>query len=195
MENIPFGAADITIGEGADAEVIKFDGKENLQHEGGEITITPMFADFTSVDFGESIYDKRVTGYEVTVSFTAMEEKIKNIQLALSATATVTNDNGDVIGITDAKLGTSMRAKAKKVRIHPRVMGNDDSLDIVVYKMASTGEYTRAYANEQGNIGISFEAFPKDGLDASQDGNFFYIGQEASDPVGSQSIQTEPTDY
>lgn len=175
-ERIPFGLADITVGEGENA--VKFDGKEEFQFEGGELTFTPILSDIVIGDFGESIYDQRITGYEGSLTISGAQETLENLKLAMSYLDEITNaETGEPSGFMDAKIGTSMRSRAKKITIHPRVMGDDRSLDITIYKMASNGEYTRSYANEQGSIPMTFAMYPRDGLDVSKPGNFFYIGE------------------
>lgn len=176
-EKIPFGLADITIGEGADA--ITFDGKTYLQADGGEVTISPILQEITIADFGDSVYDEIINGYEGTVTIVAAERTLKTIQAALSYTDPITDTtSGTTVGLMDAKVGSSMRSRGKKVRIHPRIMGTDKSLDIVIYKMAASGEFTNSYANEQGNLEITLKMYPRDGFDASKPGNFFYIGDK-----------------
>lgn len=172
---IPFGLADITIGEGTD--IVQFDGKTYFQADGGELTLTPIFQDITIQDFGESVYDRILTGYNGTLSFVAAQQDLKIIQLALAATDTITDaTTSETVGLMDAKIGTSLRSKAKKVTIHPRIMGTDTSLDIHIYKMVADGDFTRSFANEQGNIPVSMSLLPRDGMDVSKPGNFFYIG-------------------
>jgi hypothetical protein len=182
---IPFGLADITIGEGAD--LIKFDGKEFLQGDGGEITLTPVLQDITVADFGESVYDQIVTGYTGELTFVAAQNHIKVLQAALSASEAITDStSGEVVGLMDAKVGTSLRSKAKKVTIHPRVLGADKSFDITLYKMASNGDFTKSFANEQGNQEVTMGLYPRDGFDANKPGNFFYIGP--TDPNATTTV-------
>jgi hypothetical protein len=173
---IPFGLADYTIGEGAD--LIKFDGVENFQAEGGEVSIEPILETVNVADFGESDYDDFINGYTGEVTIVGAEHSLKLIETAMAFadkivdTATPTT----TIGLTDAKIGTSMRSKGKKMVIHPREMGTDTSLDIVLYKVASVGEYSRSFANEQGTNELTFKMYPRDGADASAGANFFYVG-------------------
>lgn len=181
-ENIPFGLADITIDEGGTNEV-KFDGVSNFQMEGGELTFSPILQDIMIGDFGESIYDQRVTGYTGSVTLSGAEETIESLKLALSYTEDIVDATStETVGVMDAKIGTSMRKKAKKIRIHPRSKA-DQSADIVIYKMASNGEYTRSYNNEQGSIPITFTMYPRDGMDASKPGNFFFVGPQDPNEV------------
>lgn len=174
---IPFGMADITIGEGAGA--IVFDGKTNLQAEGGEVNLEPAFEDVVVADFGTSVYDKRFVGLEGTVTIVAAEDTIKMLELAMSYADAITEtaDPATTVGLMDGKIGASMRARAKKVTIHPRQLpASDKSMDITLYKMASVGGFTKSYANSQGNRTIELSLFPRDGFDANKPGNFYYVG-------------------
>jgi hypothetical protein len=175
-ERIPFGPATITIGEGATA--LKFDGKDYLQVEGGELTITPSFEDETFVDTGTGRYDAYVTGYEGALTFTIGQESAKLLSLVLAASQNITDTTtSTVVGITDAPVGTSMRAKAQKVTIHPRSLpASDKSKDIVIYKMVSTGELSKSYQLAQGTMAVSLDMFPRDDMDASKGSSYFYTG-------------------
>lgn len=180
IENIPFGLADITVTK-ADGTTISFNGKEYLQVEGGEVKLAPSFADIKFADFGDSTYDQYIQGYTGEVTFSAGQQDIEVMQAAMSYLDAITGTTGgETVGLMDAKIGSSMRARGAKVTIHPRIMGTDKSLDITIYKMAATGEFSRSYANEQGNIPITYNMFPRDGFDVAKPGNFFYIG--ALDP-------------
>ena len=185
VERIPFGLADFIVGEGENE--VRFDGADEFQFEGGELTFTPILQDINVADFGESIYDQRITGYEGSVTISAAQQTLENLKLAMSYTEEITDStSGEVTGLMDARIGTSMRKKAQKIRIHPRSMGDDNSLDIVVYKMGSNGEFTRSYANEQGNVPMAFTMYPRDGMNASKPGNFFYVG--GTDPNGEPAV-------
>lgn len=184
IKNIPFGLADITVTK-ADGTTISFNGKDYLQVEGGEVSLAPTYSDISFADFGDSVYDQYVQGFTGTVTFTAGQQDLKVMQAAMSYLDTITETTtpATVIGLMDAKIGTSMRARAGRVTIHPRSMGTDKSMDINIYKMAATGEFTRSYANEQGNIPITYTMYPRDGFDANKPGNFFYIGTKDPNPT------------
>ncbi|WP_055736399.1 MULTISPECIES: hypothetical protein [Bacillaceae] len=168
-----FGMADITVGEGSDA--LNFDGKTLIQAEGGELTLTPELEDIVAADFGNTPVDQRIVGYTGELTIVAFEESLKILEAAMSYTDSVENESGEKVGITDAKIGSSMREKAKPIRIHPRGR-EDEEVDITIYKMASTGDWSRAFGNEQGNITLTFSMYPRDGMDANKKGNFFYVG-------------------
>ena len=183
ITRIPFGLADITIGEGADA--IAFDGLDELQAEGGDVTLTPVTEDIVIADYGTSPYDQRIVGYEGSVTIVAAQESIDVLQLALTASDPITETaSGETVGIMDSAIGSSLRARALPVRIHPRRLPDSvRDLDIFIYKMAANGDFTRGQANEQGNVTITLNMFPRDGMDPSKPGNFFYIG--GVDPNGA----------
>lgn len=176
LERIPFGLSNILVGEGADS--VDFDGVNELQAEGGEITLTPILEDIVIADFGTSPYDKRIVGYTGTVTIVAAQESIKVLQLALAASSPIIDAvSSDVKGLTDAAIGTSMRKNAKRVSIHPRNLDAAmKEMDITIYSMISDGDYSRSTGNTQGNLTISLSMLPREGMNPSQPGNFFYIG-------------------
>lgn len=172
---IPFGMADITIGEGENA--IKFDGKTYLQADGGEISIEPELEDLVMPDFGSTPYDQVIVGYNAELTIVAGNRDLKVLALAMAYTESITDaSGGEPVGLMDAKIGTSMRSKAQRVNIHPRGMGTDRTNDINIYKMAGVSEFAESYANEQGQNEITMNMYPRDGADANKPGNFFFIG-------------------
>lgn len=185
---IPFGLADITVGEGVDA--IKFDSKTYLQADGGEISIEPELEDITIPDFGNTPYDQILVGFNGELTIVAGNRDLKVLALAMGYTEAITDAAAPAttIGLMDAKIGTSMRSKAKRVKIHPRGMVDsngapDPSNDINIYKMAGVSEFNESYANEQGQNEITLVMYPRDGADANKPGNFFYIGDTDPNPV------------
>ncbi len=175
---IPFGLADFTIGDGANA--IKFDGKTNFQADGGEVTIEPILEAATIADFGSGDYDDLVNGYTGEVKIVAAEHTLKLLETAMAYADKIVNTGAtpSVTGLTDAKIGTSMRERGVQIRIHPREMGTDTTLDIVLYKVASVGAWNRSFANEQGKNELTYKMYPRDGADASKGSNYFYIGSK-----------------
>jgi hypothetical protein len=175
---IPFGLADITIGDPSDTEnVVKFDGKTYLQADGGEINIEPELEDITIPDFGNTPYDQVIVGYNGELTIVAGNRDLKVLALAMAYTESITDATaGDQVGLMDAKIGTSMRSKGKPVKIHPRGMGTDATNDINIYNMAGVSEFNESYSNEQGQNEITLVMYPRDGADANLPGNFFYVG-------------------
>lgn len=176
VASIPFGPCTVTIGEGADA--ISFDGKTQLQADGGEVQFQPQWQDITVIDFGSSPLDRRLSGYQGHVQVTAAQEDLKILQLALAGTESITDTtSGGAVGLMDAKIGTSLRSRGKRVVIHPRSLPEDDhSLDITLYKVAADADFTKQWNAAQTNRQITLNMMPRDGFDADKPGNFFYIG-------------------
>ncbi|WP_394548809.1 hypothetical protein [Priestia aryabhattai] len=182
VKRIPFGMSDITIGEGAD--VMNFNGKDYLQAEGAELTITPIFEEINLPDVTGGVYDKRLTGWEAQLTITAAEENIDILEAGMMATAKITDTtSGETVGLMDGVIGLSLRELGKKVNIHPRALGSDKSLDVTIYKMASDGEFSRTAGNEQGNVTIQLTMFIKDNADPTKPGNFFYWGPKDPNAV------------
>src|SRR5690625_4224425 len=181
-KQIPFGPADIIIGEGEDA--IRFDGKNTsgseLQAEGGSINIEPTFAPITSIDYGESEYDEYTTGVAVTVTIVALHESAQNLKLAIAGAMDIVDADNGVTGVTDAPVGQSNRERGEPVTIQPRQAGDIKDFDYHVYKAAPSESFERAFSLEQGTVQITLKAYPRDGADASKGGNFYYTG--AVDP-------------
>ncbi len=168
-----FGVADIEIGEGEDK--ISFDGKDYLQAEGGSLTLTPSYAEITVADFGETIVERRLTGWEGQVSIVAAQEDAKILKLALASTEPITDTNGGAEGAMDARIGS--KPQGRKVRIHPRYLPDSvREMDWFIYNMASIEGFERSFGAEQGNINITLSMMPREGFDASKPGNFFYRG-------------------
>lgn len=186
-EKYIFGVADITVGEGEDQ--IKFDGKEYLQAEGGSLELTPQYQEFTFADFGETVVERRLSGWEGQVTIVAGEEDAKILELALASTESITDTDGGEDGAMDAKIGTKL--EGRKVRIHPRVL--PDSIkdrDWTIYNMASTEGFSREYNQEQGNVEITLTMMPREGFDASKPGNFFFRG--GTDPNADEGGEDTP---
>lgn len=172
-KEIVFGMADITIGDGAD--VIKFDGKDYLQAEGGSLTITPTYVEFVVADFGETVIERRLSGWDASVTIVAAQEDSKILELALASTEEITDTESGSTGVMDARIGTKLTGR--QVKIHPRELPESiKDMDWVIYNMASTEGFEREYNQEQGNVSITLTMMPREGFDASKPGNFFYRG-------------------
>ncbi|MFD1066691.1 hypothetical protein [Oceanobacillus locisalsi] len=184
-KEIVFGIADITIGEGEDQ--ISFDGKNYLQAEGGTLELTPTYAEITVADAGETIIERRLNGWEGSVTISAAEEDVDILEVALASTERITNTDGGADGAMDAKIGS--KPKGRKVRVHPRHLPESvQDMDWVIYNMAATEGFSREYGAEQGNIEITLTMMPREGFDFSEPGNFFYRGSvdpNADDSGGS----------
>lgn len=183
-DEIIFGISDIIIGEGDN--IIKFDGKNGdkdsyLQAEGGSVSFEPELEDVVIADYGNSPYDQRSTGYNVTVSIVAAQQTIDMLLLAIAGTDTV-DENGKITGVADAPLGASNRKNAKPIRIHRRADGDNHDNDINIYKAGANDEVEISSANEQGSLEISMSAYPRDNANPSRKGNYFFTG--AVDPNG-----------
>lgn len=181
VKEVEFGMADFIFDEDTPEE-LRFDGKlceENsiLQAEGGEVELTPILEDVTIADFGNGNFDQVVVGWEGTVTIVASKATLDIISKTLSGTVTVEQD-GKLVSVTDAPIGSSLRAGARQLRIHPRGMGDDDSEDIIIHKVANSEGLSRAFANEQGNYTMEFSIYPKDCADANKPNNYFYIGAD-----------------
>lgn len=170
-----FGLADITISMGETPLI--FDGKDYLQADGGELSLTPSFKDITFKDTGDAPDQRRLGGWEGTVTFVVGQEDLKLMKLALGPVKEVFDaaTPAVAVGLTDAKMGTILQGY--RVTIHPRVLPSTDKrFDYTIYQMASTGGISKPYNDEQTTYTITLTMMPRVGMDASKDSNFFYTG-------------------
>lgn len=182
-EKAVFGPADFIINKGQEDEV-RFDGFEELQNEGGEITLEPQFQPITSVDTGGGDVDDRFTHYVGTITISGFEDSLKNFELALGGLQEIREtEDGEVKGYSDAPVGASNRKRGKTIDIAPRgLMEQDSGEHIHIYKAASTASYNRSYGNEQGAIAIELKIYPKDGANFAQGDNYFRRGHDSIMP-------------
>lgn len=173
--SIPFGLATITIGATTDPNKLVLDGVNYFQAEGGEINIEPELEDVVFQDFGTSPFDQRIAGYTGELTLVVGQNDLKLMQKLFAYHSDILQTT-TLVGLTDAKIGQSMREKAVPVKIHPREMGADKSLDINIYKMAGTGAFNRVYETAQGTYEVTLTMFIRDDADPTQPGNFYYIG-------------------
>lgn len=173
-ELFSFGLADITIA--IDETPLVFDGKDYLQADGGELSLTPTWREVNFKDTGDTIDQRRLGGWEGTVTFVVGQEDLRLMKLALSAVNDITDTTTSaVVGMTDQKIGTVLQGY--RVTIHPRVLpATDKRFDYTIYQMASTGGITKSYNDEQTTMTITLTMMPRPGLDASKGSNFFYTG-------------------
>lgn len=176
VENIPFGLATITLDpEGSNP--FSLDGVNYFQVEGGELNIEPQLEPIQFQDFGETEYDDRINGYTGELTIVVGQNDLAIMRKLFSYHSDIVNTEtpGQAVGVTDERIGASMRQKAVPVKIHPREMA-DDSLDIMIYKMAGTGAFNRVYESAQGQYEVTLKMYPRDGADPTKAGNFYYIG-------------------
>lgn len=169
-----FGLADITLER--DGKTLSFDGAQYLQADGGELSLVPVYRAIRFKDTGDTDVEQRLAGWTGTVTFVVGQEAVDLIQVALSSVDEILDDvTSDVVGLTDAKMGTALRGY--KVTIHPRDLPvTDKRFDYVIYQMASTGGITKPYNDEQTKVTLTLTMMPRVGFDASKPGNFFYMG-------------------
>lgn len=171
-----FGLADITIKK-ADGTMLKFDGKDYLQADGGELSLTPSYRELTFKDSGDTVVERRLAGWEGTVTFVIGQEDNAVLDLALSSTVPIMDsaEPAAQVGVTDARIGSIL--EGVEVTIHPRGLPTEDKrFDYTIYQMASTGGLTKAYDDTQTNVSVTLDMMPRKGADFSEEGNFFYRG-------------------
>lgn len=179
-----FGPADFIFNKGDQENEIRFDGKNRLQFEGGEVVLEPQYAEITSVDTGGGAYDDYFTHYVGTITISGFQDDLEAFKLALGGLQEITDSaGGGVKGYADAPVGQSNRERGHTLDIAPRgLMEQNTGEHIHIYKTASTASYTRTYGAEQGAVSIELKIYPKDGADFAKGDNFFRRGQDSIMP-------------
>ncbi|MEK4754794.1 hypothetical protein MKX72_20035 [Priestia sp. FSL R5-0597] len=180
-----FGQANIKFTHIKSGKVLNFNGKEYLQAEGGEYTLTPSYYDEQWADSAENVVEKWLTGQEGAVKVVIGQYSPSLMQMALNAVQTITDTtSGDVVGFTDAPIGSKASDNAYKVEVHPRILPESDkSQDITFYRVIADSEFTRAFANEINQIEINFSMIPREGADFSKGGNYYFTGPQDPNAV------------
>lgn len=176
-----FGFATFTFDEGTENE-LRFDGKlcedgSYMQAEGGELELTPVTQEIELPELGDGVFDHIQTGWEGSLKIVGSKASLDLISKTISGTISFDKE-GKVVSVTDAPVGSSLREKGRKVRIHPRQLGDDISEDFVIHKVVNTSGITKTYQNEQGQHEMEFVILPKDCADANKPNNYFYIGED-----------------
>lgn len=176
-----FGFATFTFDEGTENE-LRFDGKlcedgSYMQAEGGELELTPVTQEIELPELGDGVFDHIQTGWEGSLKIVGSKASLDLISKTISGTISFDKE-GKVVSVTDAPVGSSLREKGRKVRIHPRQLGDDTSEDFVIHKVVNTSGITKTYQNEQGQHEMEFVILPKDCADANKPNNYFYIGED-----------------
>ncbi len=193
-QKLEYGFADIIFDEGTENEV-RFDGKlcedgSYMQADGGELELKPITQEMNLPELGEGVFDYVTNGWEGSLKVVASRATLELISKTLSGTVSFLRD-GKVVSITDAPVGSSLRDKGRKVRIHPRQLGDDTSEDIVIHKVVNTSGLSKTYQNEQGNYEMEFEILPKDCADANKPNNYYYIGEDPDELGEAPEEDTE----
>ncbi|MGW7932327.1 hypothetical protein ACWEWU_11770 [Staphylococcus xylosus] len=191
-----FGFATITFDEGTDDE-IKFDGQlcgkdSYMQADGGELELKPVTKEIELPELGDTPFDYIVVGWEGTLKVVGSKASLELISKTVSGTVTQKRD-GKIVSITDAPIGSSMRENGRKVRLHPRGLGDDKSEDFVIHKVVNTEGVSKMYKNEQGKHEMEFSVLVKDCADPTKSNNYFYIGEDPDKISDGNTVTEEDT--
>lgn len=149
---------------------------------GVDFSAVPLYHEIKIDQFGQSIYDKRIVGWDVKGVIRVAESTYENIK-AMSA-GMVEVIGGEKKKLHDAQLGTSMRAGGKKLVIHPLENAIDDvSEDIVIYLAAPDTPIDLKYNFEKERVlEVTMIGYPLEGggVNPGDPNAFFCIGDESA---------------
>lgn len=112
---------------------------------GAKVTYTPSYADIKADLYGDTPYDKRLTGELIEITMTLVQWDLDVVQdagLPIAGTESATKRT------YGSEAAASLRSKAARLVLHPsRLDGSDRSEDIVVYKAAVHNAVTINFEN------------------------------------------------
>ncbi len=150
---------------------------------GVDFSAVPIYKEIKVDQFGQGVYDKRIVGWTVQAIVRMAESTYENIR-AMSAGLVEVEESPTKKKLQDAQLGTSMRAGAKKLTIHP--LENDPadvSDDVVIYLAAPDTPIDLKYNYENERVlQVTMVGYPvDDGVTLPGDPNaYFCIGDESA---------------
>lgn len=148
---------------------------------GVDFNAVPMYKEIKIDQYGQSIYDKRIVGWDVKAVVRVAESTYDNIK-ALSAGLVEVEESPNKKKLHDAKLGTSMRAGGKKLTLHPleNAPGNVSD-DITLYLAAPDTVVDLKYDFENERVlEVTMKAYPRDDVDPGDADAYFCIGDETA---------------
>jgi hypothetical protein len=147
---------------------------------GVEVEVATTAADVKVDQFGDSPIDSVITGRTVKVKVPMAESTLDNLVAIMPGAALVT----DGVDSTKKKVtvpngvGTSLRALAQKLTLHPQgVAANDKSQDFVVPLAMTSGSMSFAYKlDEERVFNVEFTGYP----DETNGGLLYVYGDESA---------------
>lgn len=169
-ENYIYGQADVT-----------FKGQKIQDiFEELEVTIEPIFEDIKhAYEYGESIVDRAIKGYNVSVSTSFAKEHEDYVKMAIIGEATE-----DTFALQDAAIGQllSKMEVGGELIIVPR-HGEEEAKakkTITILNAVPNGSFKRVYKNGQGSFEMGWVGMVKKDTDPTKGGNYFRFGKPAS---------------
>lgn len=149
---------------------------------GVKLHVEPLYREIKTARHGGSIVDHRITGWTIK----AVVPMKQTDWLSLKAAATFLQQVGDGVSkaLVDRALGTSMRAQAKELTMHPVENAAEDVSDDVTLWLAgpvTPMELGYDYEGER-MYSVEFLAYPKED-DNPAIGNYMSIGDPAATSI------------
>ncbi len=142
----------------------------DLTTGGVTLSVQPMLLDVKVDQFGQGPVDHRVVGWNIKATVPLAQTDYAS----LKAVAVFLEESGT--GLQDTKLGTSLRNLAKQLTLHPLEVP-DTSEDVILYLAAPITAMELKYGYDDTRIyNVEFAAYPKDGADPADAGNWINIG-------------------
>ena len=151
----------------------------DLTKGGVTLHVEPIYKEIKVDQYGDSVADHRIIGWIVK----AIVPMAKTDYNSLAGVATFMEQG--VNGLTDRKLGSSMRHNAKPLTLHPLENAEGDTSEDVQFFLSSPiTPIELQYGFEDARVyNVEFLAYPKANAVLSEPGNYFNIGDGAPETV------------
>lgn len=169
---IKLGPCKLTYGDGQNGVVIdKTSGGVNLK-------IEPEKLDVTIDQYGNTPYDHRIIGWNVVAEVPIADTDYEMLKGVMTFLEEITD--GTKKKLVDRKLGTSMRAFAKPLLLHPLENDDNDHSDDVELKLAAIENEVELGYNSEGIriLQANFRAYPVG--NATKKENYISIGDPSA---------------
>lgn len=147
-----------------------------LTKGGVEVEFSTEVANVTADQFGDSVIDQYIKGRAVKVKVPMAERDLTKFAAVFPGSTLVTNGANKKL-VVKSSVGTSLRALAGPLVLHPAAIpANDKSKDIVIPLAMSKGDISFAYKHDDQRVYmLEFEGFTD--LDT---GELFTFGDPAT---------------
>lgn len=160
---------------------VSFKGTDlGLTKGGVEVEFATEVANVNADQFGDSVIDQYIKGRSIKVKVPMAERDLTKFAAVFPGSTLVTGTGGAKKLVVDSAVGTSLRALAGTLILHPSaVLATDKSKDLVVPLAMSKGDMSFAFKHDDQRVYmLEFEGYTD-----LTNGDLFVLGDPATTAV------------
>ena len=124
-----------------------------LTKGGVEVAVATEVSQITADQFGASVIDDVIQGRQVTVKVPMAERDLEKLTLVFPGSTLVDDGADNKKLVINASVGTSLRALAGPLILHPKAVDEADlSKDVVVPLASAKGDLSYTYTSEDQRV-------------------------------------------